>query len=185
MSDIERLRLVAAVAGTHSMHEAARAHGVAQSTVTRAVAATEQMVGMQLFRRGTSGAQLAAGARTAITLIERIVAAYDELAALGGGAAAAGLRFVHRQGVPIPDRLDGAIVRWNRAESVRAELVLDDDPLGAVRAGRAEFAVERFDRQEKHDLEGEVIRLTRLDRVELLNRPAPSDTVRAFLTFLG
>lgn len=184
MSDIERLRVVATVARTHSMHEAARVHGIAQSTVTRSVAAAEQLVGFPLFQRATSGAQLAAGARAAIAVIERIVAGFDELRALGAGRPA-GIRFAHRADVALPDRLDGAITRWNRAESVLAEAVLDDDPVGAVRAGKAEFAVARFAAGETHDLDGQVVRLTRLDRTELIHRPAPSEEVRAFLRFLG
>lgn len=184
MSDIERLRVVATVARTHSMNEAARVHGVAQSTVTRSVAATERLLGFALFQRGTAGAQLAVGAAEALALIDRIVADFDALRTIGGGRPAA-IRIAHRNDVPLPDRIDGLIGRWNRSNTLLVEVIAHDDPIGALTAGEVDFALERFTRDMHHDLEGQVVRVTRLDRVELINRPAPSAEVRSFLSYLG
>lgn len=86
MSDIERFRVDATVARTRSMNMAARAHGIAQSTVTRYVAATERTLGFALFERGPGGASPAPAGLPALAIIERIVADIDELSALSGTA---------------------------------------------------------------------------------------------------
>lgn len=180
MSDIERLRVVATVAHTHSISEAARVHGVAQSTVTRSVAAAEKLVGFPLFRRGVEGAQLATGARSAITLIERIVGGFDELRTLGDVRPAT-LRLAHRADLPLPAHLESTIIRWNRESTPRTETVILDDPLAALRAGEVEFAVVLRSGPLLEDLETNMVKVTRTSRVEVLNRPDPSPEMRSFL----
>lgn len=183
MSDIERLRVVATVARTHSMNEAAKVHGVAQSTVTRSVAAAESLVGFPLFQRGSAGAQLAVGAPAAITLIERIVTGFDELRALSG-AGPASIRIAHRDGIVLPGMLDSAIVRWNRENTLRAETIVHDDPIEALRAGEVTFAVVWNSGDLVEGFETEVIRVVRGGRLDLLSPKAPSDRVRGFLKTL-
>ncbi|WP_019200927.1 LysR family transcriptional regulator [Tsukamurella sp. 1534] len=180
MSDIERLRVVATVARTHSISEAARVHGIAQSTVTRSVAAAEQLVGFPLFQRGPAGSQQAAGAQPAIALIERIVGGFDELRALNDERPPA-LRFAHRADLPIPVRLDSAMARWNRGNTLRAEPVVLDDPLAAVRAGRVEFAVLLRGGPLLPGLRTAIVHLLRPERVELLCLPDPTGATDEFL----
>ncbi|MGC5025499.1 LysR family transcriptional regulator [Tsukamurella sp. DT100] len=180
MSDIERLRVVATVARTHSISEAARVHGVAQSTVTRSVAVAEELVGFPLFRRTAEGAQTTTGARSAITLIERIVSGFDELRALGDDRPAS-LRLAHRADLPIPTRLEDTIILWNRENTPTVDPVILDDPVAAVHAGEAAFAVVRNSGSLLPDLETVMVRVTRLERIELLHLPDPPAEAEPFL----
>ncbi|MGX9295753.1 LysR family transcriptional regulator [Tsukamurella paurometabola] len=180
MSDIERLRVVATVARTHSISEAARVHGVAQSTVTRSVAKTEELVGFALFRRTAEGAPPTPAARPAIALIERIVSGFDELRALGGDRPAS-LRLAHRADLPIPTRLEDTIVLWNRENTPTVEPVILDDPVAAVHAGEAAFAVVRNTGPLRPDLDTVMVRVTRLERIELLHLPDPPTEAESFL----
>nr|WP_269451167.1 LysR family transcriptional regulator [Tsukamurella pseudospumae] len=180
MSDIERLRVVATVAHTHSISEAARVHGVAQSTVTRSVAAAEKLVGFPLFRRGVEGAQLATGARSAITLIERIVGGFDELRTLGGERPAA-FRLAHRADVQLPAHLESTMIRWNREHTPHAEEVILDDPIAALLAGEVEIAMVLRSGPGIEDLETHVVKAMRTSRVELVNLPDPPAELAEFL----
>lgn len=180
MSDIERLRVVATVARTHSITEAARVHGLAQSTVTRSVAVAEELVGFPLFQRSAQGARPTEGARPAIRVIERIVADFDELRALRDARATA-LRLAHRADVPLPTRLEDTIVLWNREQAPAVEAVTVDDPVAAVRAGEAAFAVVRNSGELLPRLVTVMVRVTRLERIELVHLPAPAVDAAAFL----
>ncbi|CAM3789240.1 LysR family transcriptional regulator [Tsukamurella strandjordii] len=183
MSDIERLRVVATVAGTHSIIEAARVHGIAQSTVSRSVAAAERLVGFPLFRRDAVGVQLAAGARPAIVLIERIVAEFDALRGMNETRAAA-IRIAHREEITLPGVLDSAVVRWNRESSILALPVVHTDPIAALRAGDAEFAAVWNSAGLVQGVATDVLTLTRAGRLELLSPMDPSPEGRAFLRFV-
>jgi DNA-binding transcriptional LysR family regulator len=180
MSDIERLRVVATVAETRSITEAARVHRIAQSTVSRSVAAAERLVGFPLFRRDSAGVQLVAGARPAIVLIERIVEEFDALRALNETRAAA-IRIAHREEITLPGMLDSAIVRWNRESDILAVAVVHADPIGALRAGDAEFAAVWNSAELVEDVRTEVLTLSRAGRLELLSPVEPSPEGRAFL----
>lgn len=180
MSDIERLRVVATVARTHSISEAARIHGVAQSTVTRSVTAVEAQVGFSLFRRGVAGSQLEVGARSAIALIERIVGGFDELSTLGTDRPAS-FRLAHRADVPLPAHLESTMIRWNREHTPHTEEVILDDPLAALLAGEVEIAMVLRSGPGEEDLETRVVKAMRDSRVELLNRPDPSAEMAEFL----
>ncbi|WP_158635037.1 LysR family transcriptional regulator [Tsukamurella asaccharolytica] len=180
MSDIERLRVVATVARTHSISEAARVHGVAQSTVTRAVAAAEELVGFPLFRRTVEGAQPPAGARSAIGLIERIVGGFDELRVLGADRPAA-FRLAHRANLPVPARLEDTVVLWNRENTPAVEPIVVEDPVAAIRAGEASFALVANSGPLLPDLETVMVRVTRLERIELLHLPEPPTEAAAFV----
>lgn len=181
MSDIERLRVVATVARTHSITEAARVHGLAQSTVTRSVAVAEELVGFPLFQRSAQGARPTEGARPAIRVIERIVADFDELRALRDARATA-LHLAHRaEDVPLPTRLEDTIVLWNRDQAPAVETVTMDDPVAAVRAGEAAFAVVRNSGELLPGLVTVMVRVTRLERIELVHLPAPAAEAATFL----
>lgn len=183
MSDIERLRMVATVARTHSMSEAARIHGVAQSTVTRSVAAAEHLVGFALFQRRADGVLLAPGAKEAVAVINRIAGAFDELAALKGARPAA-IRFAYGDAVPIPAMLDSAIARWNRQHPLQAVPVRVESPVAALRARDVEFAVVQVEGS-IDGLVGEPIKILRGVRIDLLSTPSPTAEVAEFLRFLG
>ncbi|KXO98007.1 LysR family transcriptional regulator [Tsukamurella pseudospumae] len=172
--------MVATVAHTHSISEAARVHGVAQSTVTRSVAAAEKLVGFPLFRRGVEGAQLATGARSAITLIERIVGGFDELRTLGGERPAA-FRLAHRADVQLPAHLESTMIRWNREHTPHAEEVILDDPIAALLAGEVEIAMVLRSGPGIEDLETHVVKAMRTSRVELVNLPDPPAELAEFL----
>lgn len=180
MSDIERLRVVATVARTRSISEAARAHGVAQSTVTRSVAKTEELVGFPLFRRTAEGAHPTTGARSAITLIERIVGGFDELRALGANRPAA-FRLAHRADLPVPARLEDTVALWNRDNTPTVEPIVVEDPVAAVRAGDASFALVTNSGPLLPGLETVMVRVTRLERIELLHLSEPPTEAAAFL----
>ncbi|MBS4100118.1 LysR family transcriptional regulator [Tsukamurella paurometabola] len=140
MSDIERFRVVATLARTRSMTMAARAHGIAQSTVTRYVAATESVLGFALFERGPGGASPAPAGLPALTIIERIVAELDELDSLGGTAKQS-ITICRTAEIGLPDHLEGAVARWNREHELQIEYRIVDNPVEALRSGEADLAV--------------------------------------------
>ncbi|MGZ9837796.1 LysR family transcriptional regulator [Tsukamurella ocularis] len=94
------------------MNTAARAHGIAQSTVTRYVAATERELGFALFERGPGGASPAPAGLPALAVIERIVAELDQLDALSG-AAEQSVTISRTAEIGLPDHLEGKVARWN------------------------------------------------------------------------
>lgn len=181
MSEIARLRLVLAVARTRSISEAAAVHGVSQPTVTRAVAALEDQLGLRVFDRSSAGSIPTAQAAEALEQVGVIVAAYDDLLALGGTQPTV-LRFAHDE--DIPAMLDSAIARWNREKSIPAEVVLVADPVAVLRAGDADFAVTRVTGR-LAGLDGEPVRYVRDLRIDLLSRAPSTSLVRAFLNLLG
>lgn len=131
MTDIDRLRLVATVVRTRSIHETARAHGVAQSTVTRAVAAAESLVGFELFARSTNGSH------------------------------------------PRPE-----------AAPPISEMRVDD-PVAAVVAGEADFAVIPMGTAIPDDLVWQCVRAVRGGGTALVHRHTESPQVTAFLRMIG
>ncbi|KXO89534.1 LysR family transcriptional regulator [Tsukamurella pseudospumae] len=185
MSDIERLRLVATVARTASMNVAAQVHGTSQPSVTRAVAGMEKLLGFALFERGSAGTTPAPGALPALAVIERVVAGLDELRELGCSSRST-ISVCRTLNVYLPDYIEGRITRWNRAHEVQVEQCIVDDPVAALRSGECDLAVVHLTGPMLEGVETQVVRaLGRAGRVELLNRPAPSGRVAAFLKYLG
>lgn len=181
MSDIERFRVVATLARTRSMTMAARTHGIAQSTVTRYVAATERRLGFPLFERGPAGATPAPSAGAALALIERIVADLADLDALSG-APTQSVVICRTAAIGLPDHLKGRITRWNREHQLQVEQRTVDDPVAALRSGEADLAVALVTGPLLDGLETRAVRVWSRDRrVELLNRPDASPPTRAVL----
>lgn len=184
MSDIERFRVVATLARTRSMNMAARAHGIAQSTVTRYVAATERSLGISLFERGPGGAAPAPSAGPALALIERIVADLAELDALTG-APVRSVTISRTAEIGLPDYLEGRITRWNLEHQLQIEQSIVDDPVAALRSAECDLAVARIEGPMLIGLETRVVRVwARGVRIELLNRPDASPQTRAVLDHL-
>ena len=66
------------------------------------------------------------------------------------------------------------------------EQCIVDDPVAALRSGECDLAVAHLTGPMLDGLERQVVRaLGRAGRVELLNRPAPSGHLAAFLNHLG
>lgn len=183
MSEIERFRLVLAVARTHSIGEVALITGLSQPTVTRAVSATEQLVGFPLFHRTSDGTVPTANAPAAFTLIESILADYDTLADLDGNHTAR-LRFAYRDG-ELPPVLENAVARWNRERLSPAKLIPSDDPIATLLAGDAEFAVARYTGSFPDGLAHEPLRMVRADRTDLVHVTPPNPSVTEFRKFFG
>lgn len=78
--DIPQLRYAAAVARLRSFSAAARACGVAQPTVSGAVAELEERLGARLFERTTRKLSLTPSGERLLPMIENLVKAADELA---------------------------------------------------------------------------------------------------------
>ncbi|MEC4615117.1 LysR family transcriptional regulator [Tsukamurella tyrosinosolvens] len=185
MSDIERFRVVATVARTRSMNMAARAHGIAQSTVTRYVAATERTLGFALFERGPGGASPAPAGLPALAIIERIVADIDELSALSGTAQQT-VTLCRTAEIGLPDHLEGAVARWNREHELQIECRIVDDPVEALRSGESDLAVALVTGPRLEGFEAVPVRLwSRGRRVELLNRPDVRPQARAVVDALS
>ncbi len=185
MSDIERFRVVATLARTRSMTVAARAHGIAQSTVTRYVAATERELGFALFERGPGGASPAPAGLPALAVIDRIVAAIGELEALSG-AAKQSVTISRTAEIGLPDHLEGKVTRWNREHELQIHHVFVEDPVAALRSGESDLAVALLTGPLLDDLETRAVRVwSRGRRVELLNRPNARPQARAVLAHLS
>ncbi len=105
---------------------------------------------------------------------------FDELRGLGAERPA--LRLAHRADVPVPARLEDKLIMWNRDNSIEVTPVVVEDPVAALRTGEAEFAMISNSGPLVPDVETVVVRLTRLERIELLHLPEPSAEAAAFLT---
>lgn len=70
---------------------------------------------------------------------------------------------------------------WNRESTPTVEPVILDDPVAAVHAGEAAFAVVRNSGPLHPDLGTVMVRVTRLGRIELLHLPDPPSEAAAFL----
>ncbi|MET9327294.1 LysR family transcriptional regulator [Tsukamurella sp. NPDC003166] len=182
MTDIDRLRLVATVVRTRSIHETARAHGVAQSTVTRAVAAAERLVGFELFTRSATGSHPRPEAAPAVALIETIVTAFDALASLRGSPPT-GLRIACTE--PPPPRVETSIAQWRREQAPPISEVTVDDPVAAVIAHEADFAVVPIGTAIPDDLIWQCVRAVRGGGTALVHRRTESPQVTAFLRMIG
>lgn len=183
MSEIDQFQLVLAVARTRSISEVALICGLSQPTVTRAVSATERLVGFPLFERTSDGTVPTPKSRDALRLIEQLISIYDELASLDGTTLTV-LRFAYRDG-ELPTLLDSSVARWNREKPVPATLTLSDDPIAALQAGDVEFAVARYTDGFPAGLESEPLRVIRTDRIDLVHRAPPCGTVTEFKRLLG
>ncbi len=185
MSDIERFRVVATLARTRSMNLAARAHGIAQSTVTRYVAATERELGYALFERGPGGASPAPAGLPALAVIDRIVAGIDDLTTLSG-AAQQSVTISRTAEIGLPDHLEGKVARWNREHELQIHEVIVDDPVAALRSGESDLAVALVTGPSLEGFEAVPVRVwSRGRRVELLNRPDVRAQARAVVDHLS
>ncbi|NMD57726.1 MULTISPECIES: LysR family transcriptional regulator [Tsukamurella] len=185
MSDIERFRVVATLARTHSMNLAARAHGIAQSTVTRYVAVTERSLGFAVFERGPRGTSPTPAGLPALAIIERIVADIDELNALSGTAQRS-VTISRTAEIGLPDHLEGKVTRWNREHELQIQQVLVDDPVAALRSGESDLAVALVTGPRLEGFEAVPVRVwSRGRRVELLNRPDVRSQARAVVDHLS
>ncbi|BDH55525.1 LysR family transcriptional regulator [Tsukamurella sp. PLM1] len=179
MSEIDRFRLVLIVARAHSISAAASITGLSQPTITRAVKATEQLVGYPLFRRTSDGCVPTGDAPAAFALMESILADYDALADLDA-AHLTPLRFAFREGA-LPTALDSTVARWNREKLAPAKLVMCDDPIAMLQAGNVEFAVAAYDGPFPDGLDHRPIRIIRDDRIDLVHVAPPTPAVAEFL----
>ena len=181
MSDIERFRVVATLARTRSMNLAARAPGIAQSTVTRYVAATERTLGFALFERGPGGATPAPAGLPALAIIADI----DELNALSDTAQQA-VTISRTAEIGLPDHLEGKVTRWNREHELQIQQVLVEDPVAALRSGESDLAVALVTGPRLEGVEAVPVRVwSRGRRVELLNRPDLRSQARAVVDHLS
>lgn len=183
MTEIDQFRLVLAVARTHSIREVALYTGLSQPTVTRAVAATERLVGYRLFERTADGTVPTDDAGRAFRLIEEVLAAYDALAGLDG-AQPGTVRLAHRPDA-VPTTVNLAVNAWNRIHPVPATLIETTDPVALLQAGDAEFAVVEYTGPYPDGIAGEPVLYIRSERIDLLHATPPSPAVTAFLKHLG
>lgn len=181
MSEIEQFRLVLAVAVANSISDVALRTGVSQPTVTRAVKATERLVGYPLFERTPQGCTPTGSAPTAFALMESILADYDKLAD-HDGTHITPLRFAFRDGV-FPTTLDAAIGSWNREKLVRARRIECADPIEMLRDGKVDFAVEIHRDELPNGMDHRTIRRLPSQQVDLVHIAPPTATVTEFLQF--
>src|SRR5919112_1906509 len=78
---VEALRYARAVADTGSFSAAARACGVTQPALSNGIARLEERLGDRLFHRSTRGVRPTAFGARLLPLVERAVAALDDLSA--------------------------------------------------------------------------------------------------------
>jgi len=88
MDHLERLRCFVAVADTQSFAAAARRLGCSASAATRAIAALEQRLGVQLFQRSTRSVRLTEAGERFVLDCRRILGDLDESEAAAAGAQA-------------------------------------------------------------------------------------------------
>lgn len=184
MSEIDRFRLVLAVARTGSISEVAQLTGLSQPTVTRAVKETERLVGVPLFRRTSDGCVPTGDAPAAFRRLEVILENYDGLAALDDSPVTV-LRFAYREGA-LPTILDSAVAHWNREKMLPAKLVESEDPLAELQGGRAEFAVVPYTGTPFPDgLGHRPLRIIRTSRLDLVHADPATGPIDDFLTALA
>lgn len=82
---------------------------------------------------------------------------------------------------PTPAARPAIAVLWNRENTPTVEPVILDDPVAAVHAGEAAFAVVRNTGPLRPDLDTVMVRVTRLERIELLHLPDPPTEAESFL----
>ncbi|MDH0863560.1 LysR substrate-binding domain-containing protein [Mitsuaria sp. GD03876] len=88
MDHLDRLRCFIAVADTQSFAAAARRLGCSAPAATRAIAALEQRLGVQLFQRSTRSVRLTEAGERFVVDCRRILADLDESEATAAGAQA-------------------------------------------------------------------------------------------------
>ncbi|AUN39092.1 LysR family transcriptional regulator [Tsukamurella tyrosinosolvens] len=184
MSEIDRFRLVLAVARTRSISEVALLTGLSQPTVTRAVAATERLVGFPLFHRTPDGTLPTGDAPRAFRRIEAVLENYDALASLDDSPITV-LRFAYREG-ELPTILDSAMAHWNRERMLPAKLIESADPVAELQAGEAEFAVAPYSGTPFPDgLDHRPLRIIRSARLDLVYADPPTGPIDEFLQALA
>jgi DNA-binding transcriptional LysR family regulator len=88
MDHLDRLRCFVAVADTQSFAAAARRMGCSAPAATRAIAALEQRLGVQLFQRSTRSVRLTEAGERFVVDCRRILGDLDESEAAAAGAQA-------------------------------------------------------------------------------------------------
>ncbi|CAM3446963.1 LysR family transcriptional regulator [Tsukamurella hominis] len=184
MSEIDQFRLVLAVARSGSISEVAQLTGLSQPTVTRAVRATERLVGFPLFHRTPDGTRPTGDAAKAFRRIESILENYDALASLDDSPVTV-LRFAYREG-ELPTILDSAMAHWNREKMLPAKLIECVDPVAELQAGGAEFAVAPYSGTPFPDgFDHRPLRIIRTARLDLVYAAAPTGPIDEFLQALA
>ncbi|MEJ9078443.1 MULTISPECIES: LysR family transcriptional regulator [Gordonia] len=136
MAEIERLRYVVTVARAGGISAAARALGVSQPTVSRAVADVERALGAPLFDRRSTGARLVPGAAELLVGIGRIVDGYDELFGTGGSDGPLTIGYAWGGLTPKLERALDAGPSYELRHAV--------DPVGELVHGRVDRALIRI-----------------------------------------
>ncbi|WP_047872291.1 LysR family transcriptional regulator [Nocardiopsis sp. RV163] len=138
-----RLRMVAAVAATEHITQAAEALGIPQPTLSRALARTQQELGMALVERTGRGVRLTRAARLLLPHVERALADLRQgLAELTGAEEGrVALTFLPTLGVEVVP----ALLRGFRAQHPGVRFSLTQEPwsesLHRLTEGNADLAL--------------------------------------------
>lgn len=138
--ELRHIRYFLAVADELSFSRAAEQLHVSQSSLTRAVAAMEQMVGLQLMRRTTRKVELTHEGRYLKTELERFLGELDNILARSSASPVlrVGFNWV------LPDVwTQQAVSIFERGTTMQVKMVRHDEPHAGLGSGDADIVVKR------------------------------------------
>jgi DNA-binding transcriptional LysR family regulator len=138
--ELKHIRYFLAVANELSFSRAAEQLYISQSSLTRAVAAMEQIMGVQLMRRTTRKVELTHEGEHIKTELERFLRDLDNILAYSSASPVlrVGFNWV------LPDVwAQQAISMFERGTKMQVKLVRRDEPHAGLGSGDADIAVKR------------------------------------------
>lgn len=115
--DIRQLRYAIAAADHGSFYRAARALGVEQSTLSRAILKLERAIGMPIFERSRAGVTMTVAGSTFVRSAKPMVTSADKMVAMmraAGQGRAGGLMIGHNSSVSAGN-LRATLMSWHKA----------------------------------------------------------------------
>lgn len=138
--ELKHIRYFLAVANELSFSRAAEQLYVSQSSLTRAVAAMEKIMGVQLMHRTTRKVELTHDGEHIKTELERLLRDLDNILAYSSASPVlrVGFNWV------LPDAwAQQAVSMFERGTKMRVKLVRHDEPHAGLGSGDADIAVKR------------------------------------------